>query len=48
MHHGSVLGDANKNLIPKNSPMMHCERRYSQAFSPTLEWRISAWGSESL
>ena len=24
----------------QNSPMMHCQRRYSQTFSPTWEWWI--------
>ena len=31
MDHGTVLGDANKKPVPKNSPMMHCQRRYYQA-----------------
>ena len=35
MHHGTVLGDANKKPVPQNSPMMHCQRRYSQASCPT-------------
>ena len=26
--------------IPKNNPVVHCQRRYSQASSPTSEWRI--------
>ena len=38
MHHGTILGDANKKPIPKNSPVMHCQRRYYQASSPTSEW----------
>ena len=29
MHHGIVLGKANKKPVPKNSPVMHCQRRYS-------------------
>ena len=36
MHHGTVLGDANKKSVPQNSPVMHCQRRYS---SPISEWR---------
>ena len=40
MHHGIVLGDANEKPVPKNSPEMHCHRRYFQASNPTLEWRI--------
>ena len=31
MHHGTVLGDANKKPFPQNSPVMHCQHRYSQA-----------------
>ena len=31
MHHGTVLGDANKKPVPQNSPVMHCQPRYSQA-----------------
>ena len=26
--------------VPQNSPVMHCQPRYSQASSPTSEWRI--------
>ena len=40
MHHWSVWGDANKKPIPRNCPVMHCRRRYSQSSSPTSEWRI--------
>ena len=31
MHRGTVLGDANKRPVPKNSPVIHCQRRYYQA-----------------
>ena len=41
MHHGAVLGDANKKPVPKNIPVMHCQRRYSQVSSATSEWRIA-------
>ena len=44
MHHGTVLGDGNKKPVPQNSPVTHCHRRYSQASSPTSEWRIEALG----
>ena len=27
----TVLGDVNKRPVPKNSPVMHCQRRYYQA-----------------
>ena len=40
MYHGIVLGDANKMPGPQNSPIMHCQRRYSQASIATLEWPI--------
>ena len=42
MHHGTVLGDTNKTAVPKNSPVMHCQRGYSQASSVTLEWPINS------
>ena len=40
MHHGAVLGDANKKPVPKNSPVMHCQRRYYQASFAIPKWRI--------
>ena len=40
MHHGTVLGDANKKPVPKNSPVMHCQRRYYQASCAMPKWLI--------
>ena len=39
MDHGTVLGDANKKPVPKNSPVMHCQRRYYQASSANCRER---------
>ena len=36
MYHGTVLGDVNKKLVPPNSPVIHCQQRYSQASSPNF------------
>ena len=42
MHHGTVLAeDGNIKLVPKNSPVMHCQCRYPQVSSATSEWRKS-------
>ena len=38
MYHGTVLAEANKKSITKNSPMMHCQLRSSQISSGTSEW----------
>ena len=40
MDHGTVLGDANKKPVPKNSPVMHCQRRYYQASCAIPKWLI--------
>ena len=40
MHRGTVLGDANKRPVPKNSPVMHCQRRYYQASCAIPKWLI--------
>ena len=40
MHRGTVLGDANKRRVPKNSPVMHCQRRYYQASCAIPKWLI--------
>ena len=43
MHHGTILGDANKkSLSQTNVPIMHCQRCYSQASSATSEWRLDS------
>ena len=42
MHHGTVLGDAGKKPVHQNSPVMHCQHRYSQASGTTLEWQIGS------
>ena len=41
MHHGTCLVNVNKKPVPKNSPVMHCQCRYSQASCATSEWRIN-------
>ena len=38
MHHGTVLGDANKKPAPQNSHVMHCQRRYYQASCANPKW----------
>ena len=40
MHRGTVLGDGNKRPVPKNSPVMHCQRRYNQASCAIPKWLI--------
>ena len=48
MHRGTVLGDANKRPVPKNSPVMHCQRRYYQASCAIPKWLIEISGSMAL
>ena len=40
MDHGTVLGDANKKPIPKNSPVMHCQHPYYQASCAIPKWLV--------
>ena len=42
MHHGLFLGRKQK-ARPQNSPVIHCQHRYSLASSPTFEWRITCF-----
>ena len=43
MHHGTVFGTQTKKLVPQNSPVMHCQRRYSQVSGGTSEWGIDCF-----
>ena len=44
MHHGTVFGDGLFVCVPCNSPKLHCQPRYYQVSSATLEWPIAVDG----